>query len=54
MGNANDKMNYLKNLMLMMCCDGEIAGREKKFLGRAAKEIGLKVDDWGGFLKEVV
>jgi len=54
MDNANDKMNYLKNLILMMCCDGEISGREKKFLGRAAKEIGLKVDDWGGLLKEVV
>ncbi len=54
MGKEQDKLNYIKNLILMMCCDGEIADREKRFLAKAAKEIGLKVDNWNGLLKEVV
>ena len=49
-----DKLNYIKNMIRMMCCDGEIAAREKKFLGRAAKEIGAQVGDWNGLLKEVL
>lgn len=54
MDNVNDKLNYLKNLILMMCCDGQVASREKKFLARAAKEIGQQVDNWGLLVKEVV
>ena len=54
MSREQDKLNYIKNLILMMCCDGEVAEREKKFLGRAAKAIEMKVDDWGGLLKEVI
>ena len=49
-----DKLNYIKNMIRMMCCDGEIAAREKKFLGRAAKEIGAEVGDWNTLLKEVL
>jgi hypothetical protein len=41
-------------MIWMMCCDGEIAEREKKFLSRAAKEIDLKVDDWNALMKEVL
>ena len=50
----DDKLNCIKNLMRMMCCDGRVAKREKKFLKRAAKEIGLQVSDWNGLLKEVL
>ncbi len=49
-----DEINYIKNMIRMMCCDGEIASREKKFLGRAAKEIGAEVGDWNALLKEVL
>jgi len=54
MSGTQDKLNYLKNMIWMMCCDGEIAEREKKFLSRAAKEIDLKVDDWNALMKEVL
>jgi uncharacterized tellurite resistance protein B-like protein len=54
MSDRLDKLNYLKNMIWMMCCDGDIAEREKKFLGRAAKEIGAVVDDWNALMKEVV
>jgi len=54
MSETEDRLNYIKNMIRMMCCDGEIADREKKFLGRAAKEIGAVVDDWNLLLKEVL
>ena len=54
MSEMEDKINYIKNMIRMMCCDGEIASREKKFLGRAAKEIGAEVGDWNALLKEVL
>ena len=54
MSETEDRLNYVKNMIRMMCCDGEIASREKKFLGRAAKEIGAEVGDWNGLLKEVL
>lgn len=54
MGETEDRLNYIKNMIRMMCCDGEIASREKKFLGRAAKEIGVQVDDWNALAKEVL
>lgn len=54
MSETEDRLNYIKNMIRMMCCDGEIARREKKFLGRAAKEIGIQVDDWNKLLKEVL
>jgi hypothetical protein len=53
MSGTQDKLNYIKNMIWMMCCDGEIAEREKQFLSRAAKEIDLKVDNWNALLKEV-
>jgi len=54
MSETQDRLNYIKNMIRMMCCDGEIAHREKKFLSRAAKEIGAVVDDWNRLLKEVL
>jgi uncharacterized tellurite resistance protein B-like protein len=54
MSETEDRLNYIKNMIRMMCCDGEIASREKKFLSRAAKEIGAEVDDWNKLLKEVL
>ena len=54
MSQAHDKLNYIKNMIWMMCCDGEIAEREKKFLNRAAKEIDLQMDDWNALVKEVL
>lgn len=54
MSEMEDKLNYIKNMIRMMCCDGEIARREKKFLARAAKEIGAEVGDWNKLLKEVL
>lgn len=49
-----DKLNYIKNMIWMMCCDGEIADGEKKFLQKAAKEISVDIADWNQLLKEVV
>lgn len=49
-----DKLNYIKNMMWMMCCDGEIADGEKKFLRKAAKEISVDIADWDQLFKEVV
>lgn len=54
MSETQDCLNYIKNMIRMMCCDGQIASREKKFLGRAAKKIGAEVDDWNRLLKEVL
>jgi len=48
-----DKLNYIKNMMWMMCCDGKIADREVKFLKKAAKEVSAEIDDWKMLLKEV-
>lgn len=50
----SDKLNYIKNLIWMMCCDGVIADGEKKFLRKAAKEISVDIADWNKLLKEVV
>lgn len=52
--NMRDKLNCVKNMIWMMCCDGQIADREKKFLKCAAEEIALEVDDWNGLVKEVL
>lgn len=54
MSQADDKLNYIKNMIWMMCCDNYMGEREKKFLSRAAKEIKLEVDDWDALLKEVL
>jgi uncharacterized tellurite resistance protein B-like protein len=54
MGSEQDKQNYIKNLVWMMCCDGKIDTCEKKFLKRAAKEVELDVDDWNRLVKDVV
>lgn len=49
-----DKLNYIKNLIWMMCCDKDADTAEKKFLKRAAKEIELKVDSWTELIKGVL
>ena len=49
-----DKLNYIKNMIWMMCCDGKIADGEKKFLHKAAKEISVDIADWNQLLKEVL
>jgi uncharacterized tellurite resistance protein B-like protein len=54
MGGKCDKLNCIKNLMYMMCCDGSIGEREKKFLKHSAKELNLEISDWNGLLKEVL
>ncbi len=54
MAAEQDKLNYVKNLVWMMCCDGRIDAGEKKFLKHAAGEVGLEVDDWNGLVKGVI
>ncbi len=51
---STDNLNCLKNLMQLMCCDGDIHKQEKAFLYTAAKELAVKVDDWNALLKEVL
>ena len=54
MTTSSDTMNCLKNLMRLMCCDGAIQPAEKSFLSRAAKELGVQVDNWNELLNEVL
>jgi uncharacterized tellurite resistance protein B-like protein len=54
MSDSQDKLNWIKNLIQIMCCDREIADPEKKFLFRAAKELQVEVKDWNGLLKLVL
>lgn len=49
-----DKLNYIKNMIWMMYCDGGIAEREKKFLRKAAKVISVGITDWNRLFREVV
>jgi len=49
-----DEMNCLKNLLQVMCCDGEISSREKQFLKFAADSLKVDVPDWNALLKEVM
>ncbi|MHC4552005.1 MAG: TerB family tellurite resistance protein [Planctomycetota bacterium] len=51
---TQDNINCLKNLMRLMCCDSRIDKKEKAFLGTAAKELSIQVEDWNGLLKEVL
>ncbi len=51
---AEDSLHCLKNLLQLMCCDGSIHDREKRFLKKAADELSVTVDDWNGLLKEVL
>ena len=54
MSDAQDKLNWIKNLIQMMCCDRHIDKAEKEFLFRAAKELDIRVDDWNELLKRVL
>lgn len=51
---ADDTMNCLKNLMQLMCIDGNIRPEEKQFLKSAADQMDVTVDDWNALLKEVL
>lgn len=51
---TQDHLNCLKNLMRLMCCDGRIDKAEKAFLGTAARELAIQVEDWNALLKEVL
>jgi uncharacterized tellurite resistance protein B-like protein len=53
MEDNQDKINCLKNLIRMMCCDGRIEEHEKKFLFRTAKQFQLDIPDWNALLREV-
>lgn len=48
-----DELNCLKNLLQVMCCDGQISSREKQFLKYAADSLKVEVQDWNALLKEV-
>ncbi len=54
MSDAQDKLNWIKNLIQMMCCDRRIDKAEKEFLFRAAKELDVRIDDWNTLLKRVL
>ncbi len=49
-----DRINWIKNLIQLMCCDGRIADREKQFLRRVAKQLQVRVPDWNLLLKSVL
>ncbi|MBE0534870.1 MAG: hypothetical protein IH624_04310 [Phycisphaerae bacterium] len=49
-----DRIHWIKNLIQLMCCDGNIADREKKFLFKAARQLGVEVADWNALLKSVL
>jgi uncharacterized tellurite resistance protein B-like protein len=51
---SQDELNCLKNLLQVMCCDGEVSSREKQFLKFAADSLKVEVSDWNALLKEVV
>lgn len=53
MSDVQDRWNCLKNLIRMMCVDGEVAGREQKFLLHAARELELPVENWDALIREV-
>lgn len=53
MSDSQDKINCLKNLIRLMCCDGQIEDHEKKFLLRASKQMQAEVGDWNALLREV-
>lgn len=54
MSDTQDKLNWIKNLIQMMCCDRRIDKAEKEFLFRAAKELDVRIDDWNKLLKRVL
>lgn len=53
MSDIQDRWNCLKNLIRMMCIDGGISDKEKKFLFHAARELELPVENWGELVREV-
>ena len=53
MAAQNDKINCIKNLIQLMCCDKKLDKAERKFLAKAAKQIDVQIDDWQRLLKEV-
>ena len=54
MSDIQDKTNCIKNLIQVMCCDGRIADREKRFLAAAARQLQVQVENWNALMKEVL
>ncbi len=54
MSDQEDRLNWIKNLIQMMCCDRDIDKSEKEFLFKAARQLQVEVDDWNGLLKRVL
>jgi uncharacterized tellurite resistance protein B-like protein len=50
---TQDNVNCLKNLLRLICQDGQIHAREKAFLARAAQALAVPVEDWNALLKSV-
>jgi len=53
MSDVQDKTNCIKNLIQIMCCDGQSEDHEKKFLAAAARHLEVDVKDWNALKKEV-
>ena len=49
----SDKLNCIKNLVRMMCCDKKLQQEELQFLAKAAKQLNMEIKDWKGLLREV-
>lgn len=54
MGDQEDRLNWIKNLIQLMCCDRDIDKSEKEFLFKAARQLQVEVSDWNGLLKLVL
>ncbi len=54
MASEKDRISCLRNLIRMMCVDGSVSGREKRFLAQAAGQLGLEIKDWNGLFKETL
>jgi uncharacterized tellurite resistance protein B-like protein len=52
--NRQDRINWIKNLIQLMCCDGSITDRERKFLFKVARQLRVDVPDWDALLKSVL
>jgi len=52
--NRQDRINWIKNLIQLMCCDGSITDRERKFLFKVARQLRVAVPDWDALLKSVL
>lgn len=54
MTDQKDRLNWIKNLIQLMCCDRDIDKSEKEFLFKAARQLQVEVNDWNKLLKLVL